>query len=467
MLPAALGQGLPELGDVSGAVLSPQVERSIGEAAMRDIRFRDPSYLDDPELADYINSLGHRLTAVNPDARLDFEFFMIQDNTINAFAMPGGFVGVHTGLLLAAQSESEVASVLSHEVAHVTQHHLARMLGKQAQMSVPTLAALVVAVLAARTNPQVAQGAMAAITAGNIQSQLNYTRDFEREADRVGYQTLERSGLDVHAMAKFFERLQKFGRLYENNAPAYLRTHPLTSERIADIQNRAQDAPYRQTPDSMEFQLARAKIKAEQGSPRDALALFEDQISARRFASEAGSRYGLASALARSREFARAEISVADLRSLVGPHPMVELLAARIKAGAGDVKGARDMVTTAVAHYPNYRPLRYAQVVYLQTLGQHSEAVLNLAELIKTYPRDARLFDLQAKSYAATGNRLLQHQALAEAYLLQGTLTGAIEQLQLAQKSGDGDFYQLSSVEARLRQLRVLQMEEKKREGRR
>jgi len=466
-VPAALAQGLPELGDASGAVLSPQMERSIGEAAMRDIRFRDPSYLDDPELADYINSLGRRLTAVNPDARLDFEFFMVRDNTINAFAMPGGFVGVHTGLLLAAQSESEVASVLSHEIAHVTQHHIARMLGKQAQMSVPTLAALVVAVLAARANPQVAQGALAAITAGNIQSQLNYTRDFEREADRVGYQTLERSGFDVHAMSRFFERLQKFGRLYENNAPAYLRTHPLTSERIADIQNRAQDAPYRQTPDSMEFQLARAKIKAEQGPPRDALALFEDQISARRFASEAGSRYGLASALARSREFARAEIAVAELRSLVGSHPMVELLAARIKAGAGDVKGARDMVTTAIAQHSNYRPLRYAQVDYLQTLGQHSEAGVNLSELIKTYPRDARLFDLQAKSYAATGKRLLQHQALAEAYLLQGTLTGAIEQLQLAQKSGDGDFYQLSGVEARLRQLRVLQMEEKKREGRR
>ena len=126
MLPAALGQGLPELGDVSGAVLSPQMERSIGEEAMRDIRFRDPSYLDDPELTDYINSLGHRLTAVNPDARQDFEFFMVQDNTINAFAMPGGFVGVHTGLLLAAQSESEVASVLAHEIAHVTQHHIAR-----------------------------------------------------------------------------------------------------------------------------------------------------------------------------------------------------------------------------------------------------------------------------------------------------------------------------------------------------
>jgi predicted Zn-dependent protease len=447
MLPAALGQGLPELGDVSGAVLSPRMERSIGEAAMRDIRFRDPSYLDDPELADYINSLGHRLTAVNPDARLDFEFFMVRDNTINAFAMPGGFVGVHTGLLLAAQSESEVASVLSHEVAHVTQRHIARMLGKEAQMSVPSLAALVVAVLAARANHE------------------NFTVRLMREADRVGYQILERSGFDVHAMDRFFERLQKFGRLYENNAPAYLRTHPLTSERIADIQNRAQGAPYRQTPDSMEFQLAKGKIKADQGSPRDALALFEDQIKARRFASEAGARYGLAAALARSREFTRAEVAVAELRSLVGSHPMVELLAARIKAGAGDVKGARDLVTAAVTHHPNYRPLKYAQVDYLQTLGQHPEAVVNLADLRKTYPRDARLFDLQAKSYAAMGKRLLQHQALAESYLLQGALTPAIEQLLLAQKSGDGDFYQLSSVEARLRQLRIRQQDEKKREG--
>jgi predicted Zn-dependent protease len=144
---------------------------------------------------------------------------------------------------------------------------------------------------------------------------------------------------------------------------------------------------------------------------------------------------------------------------------MVELLAARIKAGAGDVKGARDLVAAAVTHHPNYRPLKYAQVEYLQMLGQHPEAIVNLDELIKTYPRDARLFDLQAKSYAAMGKRLLQHQALAEFYLLQGALTPAIEQLQLAQKSGDGDFYQLSSVEARLRQLRALRVEEKKKEG--
>lgn len=463
-LPRALGQALPELGDESGALLSPQMERNIGEAAMRDIRFRDPSYLDDPELTAYVNSLGHRLTAASPDARLDFEFFMVRDSTINAFAMPGGFVGVHTGLLLAAQTESEVASVLSHEIAHVTQHHIARMLGKQAQMSVPTLAALVVALLAARSNPQVLQGAMAAVTAGNIQSQLNYSRDFEREADRVGYQTLERSGFDVHAMSMFFERLQKFGRLYENNAPAYLRTHPITSERIADIQNRTQDAPYRQTPDSIEFQLARGKIRAEQGTPGDALALFEDQISAQRFASESGAIYGLALALGRAREFKRAEAVVAELRAKIGSHPMVELLAARIKAAAGDVRGARELIAAAVKLHPNYRPLQYAQVGYFQVLGLHTEAVAAIGELLKIYPRDARLFDLQAKSHAATGRRLLQHQSLAESYFLQGALGAAIDQLQLAQKSGDGDFYQLSSVEARLRQLRVLQAEEKKRE---
>jgi len=144
---------------------------------------------------------------------------------------------------------------------------------------------------------------------------------------------------------------------------------------------------------------------------------------------------------------------------------MVELLAARIRAGAGDMKGARDLVAAAATLHPNYRPLRYAQIDYLQKLGQHTEAIGMLGELVKNYPHDARLYELQAKSYAATGRRLLQHQALAESYFLQGALVAAIDQLQLAQKSGDGDFFQLSSVEARLRQLRVLQLEEKKREG--
>ena len=466
-LPRVLAQGLPELGDVSGAILSPQMERRIGEQAMRDIRFRDPSYLDDPELTAYVNSLGHRLVAADPEARQDFEFFMIKDNTINAFAMPGGFVGVHTGLLLAAQAESEAAAVLAHEIGHVTQHHIARMLGKQAQMSVPNIAAMVVAILASRSNPQAAQGAMAAIMAGNIQAQLDYSRDFEREADRVGFQILQRAGFDVYAMGTFFERLQKFGRVYENNAPAYLRTHPLTTERIADMENRAHELAFRQIPDSLEFQLVKARLKAEQGSPQEAVAAFEDQLKSGRLASVGGMRYGLAASFGRARDFKRAETELAALRRLVGAHPMAELLAARIKAGQGDLKAARDIVAASAGQHPNYRPLRYAQVEYQQSLGQHADAVATLGELIKVHPRDAKLFDLKAKSYAAMGKRLLQHQALGEAYVLQGALPAAIEQLQLAQRSGDGDFYQLSSVEARLRELRVRQAEESKGEAKR
>ena len=462
LVPRAQAQNLPELGDTSGALLSPYLERRIGEQAMREIRSREPSFLDDPELTEYVNEVGGRIVAANNEARQDFEFFMVRDNTINAFAMPGGFVGVHTGLLLAAQTESELAGVLAHEVAHVTQHHIARLLGKQEQMSIPTLVAVVLGILAARSRPDVAQAVIAGAGASSIQSQLNYTRDFEREADRIGFQFLQQAGFDVGGMGAFFERMQKATRLYENNAPAYLRTHPLTSERIADMQNRAQMAVYKQAPDSIEFHLARAKVRAEQGLPREAVAHFNELVRDHRYAEEAGARYGLASALARAREFSRASSEIETVRKLIGTHPMVELLMARVRRGAGDPAGARDVLREALARSPNYRPLHYAYVDVLQGMGQHQAALAWLAELVKSYPRDARLYSMQAKSYAASGKRLLHHQALAETYVLQGTLPAAIEQLQFAQKSGDGDFYQLSAVEARLRDLRSLQAEEKK-----
>ena len=457
----AFAQGLPELGDVSADVLSPHMERRVGEQAMREIQ-RDPQYVDDAELAFYINTLGQRLVGASPDARQDFEFFFVRDNTINAFAMPGGFVGVNTGLIIAAQTESEAAAVLAHEIAHVTQHHIARMVGKQSQSSVPTLVAVLVAMLASRGRPDLAQGALATITARNIQSQLDYSRDFEREADRVGFQNLQQAGFDVHAMPSFFERLQKSSRIYENNAPAYLRTHPLTSERIADMENRAQNAIYRQTPDSLEFHLVRAKLRSELGTTREAVALAEEQLREHRYASEIGARYGYVSALLRAGDTARAEAELVKLRKFAEPHPMIELLAARVKSARNDRAGARDLLRAALARFPNYRPLRYAYVDVLQALGAHADAITSLADMVKNYPRDARLYGLQAKSFAALGRRLPLHQALAEQYYLEGAISAAIDQLQLAQKSGDGDFYQLSSVEARLRQLRTQQAEEAK-----
>ncbi len=239
LAPPALAEGLPDLGESSAADLSPQMERRIGESIVRDIRLHEAAYVDDAEIQGYLNDLGGRLAANAPGHRQDFEFFAVKDPTLNAFALPGGYIGVHTGLLLAAQSESELAGVLSHEIAHVEQRHIARMVGKQGQANLTSLAALVVAILAAGSNAQVAQAALATGTAVNMQTQLNYTREFEREADRIGMQILESSGYEVQGMASFFVRLQQFGRLYENNAPAYLRTHPLTTERIADMENRA------------------------------------------------------------------------------------------------------------------------------------------------------------------------------------------------------------------------------------
>ena len=191
-IPAA-GQPLPDLGGAGDAGLAPQTERRVGEAIMRDIRFREPNYLDDPEVADYLAHLGARLVQHSAGARQDFEFFAMREHTINAFAMPGGFVGVHTGLLLAAESESEVASVLAHEIAHVTQRHIARLIGAQQQMQLPSMVALAAAILLGGSRPDLAAGAAAAVQGSVVQQQLSYTRDFEREADRVGFQALEKA----------------------------------------------------------------------------------------------------------------------------------------------------------------------------------------------------------------------------------------------------------------------------------
>ena len=458
-LQPALAEGLPELGDTAQRSLTPQAERRVGESIMRDIRLHDPDFADDPEVAEYLNAIGYRLVSNSQDARQDFEFFLVKDPTLNAFALPGGYIGVHTGLIITAQSESELAAVLAHEIAHVTQHHMARMVSKDGQLSTAVLAAMALAILA--RNSQLGSAAAAIGQASAITAQIGFTREFEREADRIGFLTLEKSGFDVRAMPAFFVRMQRAGRLYENNAPAYLRTHPVTTERIADAENRIQGVAYKQTPDSLDFQLVRAKLRADQGTARDALAQLEGDLREKKFSNETAARYGLAVALLRGKDPVRAEAELAPLLKTTD-HPMFSGLLARIKQAKGDNKGAADTLRQALVRYPNNRSLNYAYIEALQQLGQNREAVSQLDQQIKNYPRDARLYALQAKGYASLGKRLLQHQAQAEVYVLQGSVSSAIEQLQLAQKSGDGDFYQLSSVDARLRDLKLQLAEETK-----
>ena len=454
----ATADELPDLGDVSSAVITPAQERRLGESIMRQIR-ADPAYLDDAEVADYLNTVGHRLVGSSPDPAGPFEFFCVLDNSVNAFALPGGFVGVHAGLLLMAQSESELASVLSHEIAHVTQHHIARVIAGQQKAGLASMAALAIAILAARSNADLSQAAIVGAQAGMIQSQLNFTREHEREADRIGLQILNKSGFDVHAMPVFFERLQKATRVYESNAPSYLRTHPVTYERIADVQSRIQGVPFRQVPDDIDFQLVRARLTAMDGNPRDQAANLMRLLNERKVSSEAAARYGLVVALLRAGDFTRARKEIATLQTLKARSPMIDALAAQTLVANGEVEKGLAAYREALRVNPGRRALAYGYVDALINARRANEAVDFLSTKLESRSPDPRLHELQARAYAAAGQRLQQHRAQAEAYALRGNIPAAIEQLHIAQKAGDGDFYQQSSVEARLKELISLDME--------
>lgn len=455
-----LAEDLPDLGESARAELSPQIERKLGESIMNEIRLREPSYVDDPEINDYLNRLGARLVESSANPTGDFHFFAIRDNSVNAFAMFGGFVGMNTGTILTAQSESELAGVLAHEIAHVTQNHLARQIAKEKQNTLPSMIAMAVGILAARSNSSVAAATMTSAQAGVVQAQLAYTRDFEREADRMGYQSLEKAGFDVRGMGDFFERLQKSGRLYENNAPVYLRSHPLTVERISDMQNRAQDSPYRQVVSSLDFHLVRAKLRAQMETPREAVTDFETQLREKKYGSPAAANYGLVFALMRSKDAPAAQRAIEGLRALKVASPMIAGLAAEIRTSLGDLPAAQAIYRDALQRFPQSKALVYGYAESLFAGRQYDKALPFLESQLQLNFADYKLYALQAKTYAAMGKRLQQHRAQAESYLLQGQLGQAVEQLQFAQQASDGNFYEQSAAEARLRELRKLQIEE-------
>lgn len=472
LAPAALAEGLPDLGDYSQTILPPQEERRIGEEIMRDIR-ASGDMVSDIEVVDYVNALGYRLAANGPDNQQTFTFFLLQDPTINAFALPGGFIGVHTGLIQLTRSESELASVISHEIGHVVQRHMARMMAQQQHDTIPSIAELALAILAARANPQAGSAGMMAAQANTVQRQLDFTRENEREADRVGLQILDKSGFDTRAMPAFFEQLLKGTRFIDGTAPSFLRTHPLTTERIAEMSNRVDQLPYRQVPDSLEFQLVRAKLRATQGAAGDASRFFEGGLHDRESNSgtdqrngfvlslmrepdfgEVAQRYGLVLSLIRERDLGRARREFDLLRTLLPSHPMVETLAATLLLEEGKTQEALAHFRQSLDLFPKHRGLIYGYVEALLSLSRPEEALKAATEGSLAYPDDGHLYELQSRVYAQLGKGLLLHQAQGEAYYRAYNLPGAVEQMELAQKSGDGDFYQLSIVEARLKQLR-------------
>jgi predicted Zn-dependent protease len=453
---------LPELGDVASNELSLSAEKKIGQQIMHEIRWREASYLDDSDVEAYLNQLGGRLAAVSNDPGIGFYFFPINDPSINAFAMPGGFIGVHTGLLLTAQSESELAGVLAHEISHVTQRHIARQVFQSSKMGMAAMAAMALALLAARSNSQLAGAGIVTTQAGAMSAQLAFSRDFEREADRQGFEIMRRSGFEVHGMSVFFERLQKAVRLYENNASVYLRTHPLTGERLTDMQNREQAVPYRQVADSNDFLLVRAKLRAMLGTPAEAVKDFEALLHERKYVSEAATRYGLAYALFRARDWGAAERELRAARKQNMSAAMLEHLYADIRLAQGDVNGGLNSYREAMVRFPLNQGLLYGYGNALIGAHRFDDALLFAEQQLQNYPQDVRLHKMRAESYAGLGRSAQQHQALAEAFALQGQTAAAIEQLQLAQKAGDANFYEMSVIDARLRELKQRRLDELK-----
>jgi predicted Zn-dependent protease len=460
-VPNALADGLPDLGDSSQLALTAQDERRIGEEIMRDVN-ASGDVIKDIEVVDYMQNLGYRLASSSGDSPQKFTFFVVQDPSINAFALPAGIIGVHSGLIMASSSESELASVVSHEIGHVTQRHIARMIAQQKQDAWQSFAAMAFALLAARSNPQLAGASMQAAQAGAIQKQLDYTREHEREADRVGLQILSQAGFDTRAMPAFFDKLMKGTRFYEGSAPSFLRTHPLTTERIADVRNRVEQLPYRQVTDSPEFNYIRAKLRAMMGNPNQAVQWFESILKDKKYVDEAAQRYGLAVAQLRANQLEAAREEVAWLRNKAPRNPMIETLAGNLLIAMGNERQAEAQFKQALAAYPNHRGIIYGYGELLLATGQLDAAVKLLTDKQQAYPDDPYLYELKSQAYTRLGKNLLRHQAQGEAYYLRYNLPAAIEQMEIALRSGDGNFYEMSSVEARLKQMRSMLAEPKR-----
>jgi len=465
-VPDARAQTLPDLGDVAQASLSPAQEHQIGQAVVHQLR-SEGAYLNDPEVNDYLNEIGHRLIAASTDVKTDFHFFAVNDPAINAFALPGGYVGVNTGLILLTQSESELAAVLAHEITHVTQHHIARAIAAQKDSMLMSLAGLAVAILAAHgggtSSGNAASAAIAATQALNLQHQINFTRDQEREADRIGFQRLEAAGFDVNAMATFMERLQRATRFSGGaNVPAYLQDHPVTYERIAEAQARAASVPYHQVVDSLDYDLVRALLRSYQGEPQQAVRYFDDALREHKFNNAVAAQYGLVAALLRTKDQARMKTELAKLEKIAPPDPMIEAIGGHVMLETGQLDAAIRRFKAGVERYPNKMQMIYDYPDALLKAGRSSEAARFVEQELDRFPRDGPLQLIAARAYAAENKQMLSHRHQAEYYAWQGNLPAAIEQLEIASKAGDGNFYEASVVDSRLRTLRREAAEEKK-----
>jgi predicted Zn-dependent protease len=481
---------LPDMGDPGGDSLSRMDEKKYGEMIMRQIR-PDPDYSNDLPIYDFLNQMERRLLEAAKRLQLgganeqgsgayNFEVFAVKDSSINAFALPGGFIGFHTGLLVSAESDSEVASVMGHETGHVLQRHLARQMDKQTTNTMIALAGVLLGVLAASRNPGAASGLMQGGQAVAVNNQLSYSRDAEREADRIGFQILAASGYDVNGAPGFFQRLQKATGIMDSGVPSYVRTHPLTTDRIADMQDRARNIPNRNVSTAVEFYFIKARARMEQSGSSSQMYDLKNTFEGLSKQSPAGKQmegvYGLALVAQKQGKIDQASSYLQQARNLANStsapgSPIqrqslsLDISSSELALAKGKNEEALQIAQVTLKAYPqSYAAGAVMMNAYLK-LGRTNDAIAWLKARTRLQPNEVVWWTMLSNAYDQAKNIPMRHYALGEKYALEGAWPSAIEQLKIARSSGSADFYQASSIDARLREMQKQYQEELKEQG--
>ena len=469
---------LPDMGDPGGDALSRVDERKYGEMIMRQIR-PDADYSNDLPIYDYLNQMERRLLQAAKKLQLgganeqgsgkyNFEIFAVKDPTINAFALPGGFIGFHTGLIVDAETDSEVASVMGHETGHVLQRHLARQMDQQTTNMMIALAGMALGALAMSRNPQAAAGLMQGGQAAAVNNQLSYSRSAESEADRVGFQILNASGYDVNGAPDFFQRLQKFTGIMDKGVPTYVRTHPLTTDRIADMQDRVRSTSPHKVPTTPEFYFIKARARMEQAGTSSGLYDLKNVFDSLSKQTAVGKQmegfYGLALIAQRQGKIDIAETNLQQARSLaqkyngavgMGQQPSLalEITSSELALAKGKNEEALQIAQSAMRFYPQSYAAAVAMINAELKLGKTNDAIAWLKARTRAQPSEIVWWGLLSSAYDQANNVPMRHFALGEKYALEGAWPSALEQMRIARSAAGSDYYQGSTIDARLREM--------------
>lgn len=461
---AAQGGDLPDFGSPADAAITRSQEAQLGRSVVAQLR-NAGVVMEDPQLTEYIQGVGARLAGHASDGLQDFEFFIVDDPAINAFALPGGYIGVNSGLLLTSESESELAGVLAHEVAHVTQRHIARSIYDSQRTSMISLATMLAAVLlgaATDMGGDATAGLITAAQAAGAQRQINFTRANEHEADRIGIETLSSAGFDPTGMSTFFEKLSRRYGSTRQQVPAILQTHPVTTERIADARDRVRQLPSVQVDDSPSYSIVKARLRALQAPTSEAAyAIFETRLE--NDGTDPADRYGMALSLSRLGRDDEAERMFGEL---VEEWPGV--IPYRIGQGEalmrnGQIGVALDEFSEAAGLFPRNVPLTISYAEALIVAGQPAAAHELLLDLLNNVPPTPEQIRLIARAANAEGDVGNAHFYMAEYYLSIGSGPLAINQLHMALESPNVNAVDRARIEARLKQIREFMPEELRR----